>query len=252
MRTSQISRLLKSSVLLVVVMYLLTGSARSQQSTNGTSQRVEESQILHAQLDTMRQDSDRLFTTVYWALGTLISVTFAVAVLGWYVNFRVYERDRNALLGELTALNSQRASENLEAMRRSFEELESQLRTAIAQASSVAEKQVEQKVDRFSANVKQEINSLSYHAAEFKGQWLEEKGPLLAAWFEYRNMLVEATAMGESWPGYALGNMKRVLDKGVRLNHHHVLEISHLLSKLPPGYSSDVERIRVLVAAAHE
>jgi len=48
-----------------------------------------------------KQSENRLLSTVHWTLGTAITITllaiFAVAGLNWWINEKVYTRDKQAL-----------------------------------------------------------------------------------------------------------------------------------------------------------
>ena len=60
--------------------------------------------MLEAQLKVMREYDARLLHTVYWSLTTVATLTLVLVGFGWFVNFRVYERDKASLLHELNVL----------------------------------------------------------------------------------------------------------------------------------------------------
>ena len=55
-----------------------------------------------------KQSENRLLSTVHWTLGTAITVTllaiFAVAGLNWWINEKVYTRDKQALHEEFVKM----------------------------------------------------------------------------------------------------------------------------------------------------
>lgn len=59
--------------------------------------------MLEAQLTSMREYHSSLLDTVYWALGGVFVVTGLLLGFGWFANFKVYERDKDALRSELEA-----------------------------------------------------------------------------------------------------------------------------------------------------
>jgi hypothetical protein len=56
---------------------------------------------LRAQLDLMQRYDQRLLETVYWSLGVVVTALAVIVGLGFYTNFRLYERDKVAMLQEL-------------------------------------------------------------------------------------------------------------------------------------------------------
>ena len=72
----------------------------TSQERNQQQELKNQNDMLRAQLEVMKQYDQRLLNTVYWALGTLAAVAAALVGFGWFANFRVYERDKNALAQE--------------------------------------------------------------------------------------------------------------------------------------------------------
>src|SRR6266446_4422899 len=62
----------------------------------------------HRSEDRAKQSENRLLSTVHWTLGTAITVTllaiFAVVGLNWWINEKVYTRDKQALHDEFTKM----------------------------------------------------------------------------------------------------------------------------------------------------
>jgi hypothetical protein len=64
---------------------------------------TEQLAVVRAQLADARDFQSNMLSTVYWSLGTLASVSVLLAGFGWFINLRVYERDKTALERELKA-----------------------------------------------------------------------------------------------------------------------------------------------------
>jgi hypothetical protein len=83
----------------------------------------------------MTQSENRLLSTVHWTLGTVIIITFtaiaAVVGLNWWINEKVYTRDKQALHSELVELVNNRVRElskdHIGAMKQQFKDLETRL-----------------------------------------------------------------------------------------------------------------------------
>lgn len=62
---------------------------------------------LEREVEVFREFTENILSTVYFSLGTVIVVLFAMVGFGWYQNFRSYERDKELLRQQLeTSLNS--------------------------------------------------------------------------------------------------------------------------------------------------
>lgn len=60
-----------------------------------------ENKVQAAQLSAVKEYHSSLLDTVYWALGTLATVTALLAGFGWFANFKLYEADKTRLKEEL-------------------------------------------------------------------------------------------------------------------------------------------------------
>jgi hypothetical protein len=58
--------------------------------------------LMEKELQVSKDFTDHILTTVYFCLGTVIVVLFAMVGFGWFQNIRAYERDKEALRQTLT------------------------------------------------------------------------------------------------------------------------------------------------------
>jgi len=68
-----------------------------------TSPDTIETALLRAMLTAEREHNSALLGAVYWSLGGTATIALALLGFGWFVNFRVYERDKEALSKALSA-----------------------------------------------------------------------------------------------------------------------------------------------------
>src|SRR6266849_9833581 len=58
-----------------------------KQTQAGSQSPNEEVQALRAQLEVMRRYDDRILSTVYWSLGTVVLLAVLLYGFSWYTNF---------------------------------------------------------------------------------------------------------------------------------------------------------------------
>src|SRR5437773_302723 len=56
---------------------------------------------LRAQISIMERSEDRLLSTVLWSLGAIAGLGLLLLGFSWFLNFKVYERDKSLMRDEL-------------------------------------------------------------------------------------------------------------------------------------------------------
>lgn len=172
----------------------------SQTSATAPQAEFNEVKLLQRQLEDSRRFQDQILSTVYWSLGILAAVAMLLVGFGWFVNFRVYERDKASLERDLrTQMNEDvrtfKTQAN-EAAAASTASLEQSLVTQLAAAEKRNTAQVKELLDaleqkilaRVAANAS-ELRSLKWRVLHLQ---LEEKLEARQSWQEkkiLRNVL---------------------------------------------------------------
>lgn len=108
----------RSSLVIIATIFLFFTSAEAapeaepnvtggQTSASATQTEFTEVILLQRQLEDSRKFQDQILSTVYWSLGTLAAVATLLVGFGWFVNFRVYERDKASLERDIRAQMSE-------------------------------------------------------------------------------------------------------------------------------------------------
>jgi hypothetical protein len=179
-----------------------------------------EAAVLEAQLEEMRHANDAILSTVHWALGVAVGLVVLLVGFGAAVNFKVYERDLEAL-----------RTEN----RRQID----------ARVQEVGEQNAQLITQELTTELNTRFDSLSkriqlLHAWDAKNdaRRYEEAGHFVAAmisnsrWFDSALILGDHNAVSE-----ALDNMRRILGHAFTISTTSLRLITNNLDKLPATYA---------------
>lgn len=99
----------KAAIILfiTVVVFITPASAQTQVSTQVVAAASEKAKsdssdemklaLMERELQVSKDFMQHILATVYFCLGTVVVVLFAMVGFGWYQNVRAYERDKESL-----------------------------------------------------------------------------------------------------------------------------------------------------------
>ena len=248
----------------------------AQAGLGSESQGDNEAALLRAQLEVMRQYDERLLQTVYWALATAFALVLFAAGAGWYVNFRLYERDREALRSQLhSEVETQTASigrdlkQDTEQTRSSLNETVKKMTVDLQEQADQRSKQIEkaalqagkEAADRLQAqfkNMQREMTYMRYTASKSAAHRWRQQGVYdaeLLECIESLSLAIRLVEYGSAWDwtvAEALEGLRNALEAGARPRVERVTKMTEMLGALPSKYSIEVERLRALLSEARD
>lgn len=227
----------------------------------GSTSSDAEVAALRAQIELMRQYDQRLVETVYWGLGSIITVAIALVGFGAFANFRLYERDRLALHQELSTM-VERARGSVEQVlsdqaAERYNEIEKAAREAVATATA----ELKSETDRSLSNLSRELrftqrDLLQAQMAEADRAAIRSEG-LLPSHLTFRLSLAFAMLRLGSEIGYPwyithdLDKARALLTQGAITDALLMQTATKTLDELPSEYSQSVEAIKKLLVDAY-
>jgi len=131
----------------------------STQVTQAKGEPIQDAklQALQAEVQVMRDFTQHILSTVYFALGTVVVVLIAMVGFGWYQNIRVFERDKEALRQHLLTTLQQETAETFERLDRKATERFQSFDESIAKALGATQQRL--------ADVQLMLAASVFHAA---------------------------------------------------------------------------------------
>ena len=194
---------------------------------------------LRAQTKQMKEDNQRLLDTVHWSLGGLVTAVALVAGFGWFVNFRMYQRDKDALKKEL--LTIQKGEINAATQT---------IRDAALQQYESFKDEVTNSIERKLKAARREILMIRYDQSKSEAAYWEAKGVYTNAIRAYLSMIQVAKERDfDPFISIGLDGVRDSLKAGASPgpDAELVRQITEMLAELPSGFATDAESIRQLL-----
>jgi hypothetical protein len=269
MQTKRLPEISTILVGVVVAMVLLAAKPQSAPTpaTPSTIQNAQSSneQILRAQLESARYYGQQMLATIHWSLSGVFLLVILVGGINWISNYRLYERERDALKQEMATAFRTEFEKLSQALRQEFQSLAledksriSEIRQDLAKEAGSFEsklqsvrKSVTEDAAKRADDVRKEMLRFRYDFLSFQAEELEGKKRGYSAiqiWVEFLELLVE---LGwETHAEFAYKGIQKAIAMGGTISYSNYDKLSSLLKqaqrfpKAPSDLLPSLEKVR--------
>jgi hypothetical protein len=226
--------------------YAPPSSRQSPATENSAAASFDHVVELTGQLD------QRLLTTVYWCLGTLVGVFLLLIGFNWFTNFRLNQREISTLRAELTSQVTS-ARTNLEQANAAMQEkLRTEIRSAAKAAAEAALQPLRTRIDRTQDSV-QELTA-KFVAMEVD-DWVKKKVYINAInnQIEYLGLIRQTDHLGYFF-NHGLDKLQRIFHEAIDEEHPSrpealdIAGVTRFFDKIEKENPVMVARLRDLLA----
>jgi len=216
-------------------------------NANDSSQLVAELQSVKRELHFATQFQSDMLATVHWSLGTVAGIAVLLVGWGWWSNFRVYERDRETLLKDLTstvttlvaaheranamALGEERTQRNA-AMESVKSELKNYIDQHLTTQLAALGTNVNSQIEEVDAELGMRIDWLELTTARSARRLAEEAGRYSAVLTHTLDELECGSRLGTDY--FVVTTLEAIvesLDRGGKLTETEIQRLTSLLDK---------------------
>jgi hypothetical protein len=182
-----------------------------------------------------------LLATVYYSLGGLVTIAILLVGFGWYSNFRIYDRDKQALSDEL----HKKLQEYEQALLSAYETRAAELVRQQEALFAPREKRLNERINQALQEPLQRIAWLEYSLAEMKLKEWKRKGVAENEIRESLEMLKAASELDDSFfIGRCLDYINDALNRARRLEGSYIQYILESLKRLPETFKPQADALQ--------
>lgn len=215
----------------------------------------EQVSIVSAQRDESRAFQSDLLTTVYWSLGVVVTLFALLLGFNWWSGYRIYERERATLKGELEV----EVLKQVDSLNRALDDKAAAIQVDIQKKLEIVSDElradVKSKFDR-AITLTKSLNTLSRYALQrinFQMHMADEHGNSAAVTVAVSmlsaaiDMLADKAQTADK-PDYhtetALDFILKATAAGGRYSQDEIDKLEILLEKVPENLSGKVQSVR--------
>lgn len=215
------------------------------QLSNAPRQPSPEEIALRAQLQTIREYNDKLLSTVYWALGTVVTIVVLLIGFSWFASFRVSSREKEALKQELQGTLKQDVSSLHDALKAdterrfaSFKEEVDKLHAEMKKSATSAGEAAAGKLRGQLTNLGWEVHDIRIELLVAEAKKWEAESILTIAIRRHAKILRLRVKRDTTYSlPETLDEIKRLLQKMTSINADSTRDVLNALDCLPSEYA---------------
>lgn len=240
--------------------------APSVPSTTTSVSETGEEKYLKEQIQLVRDYDQKLLNTVNASLGAVFLLVVLIGGLNWFTNYRLYERERDALRQEIRVTSREEAAgleKQFLTMKATLDHRADELSASVDLLKGDVTKEISGASERLSKITNSQLQTLREQIAkEFKGMEHEHlelavvvaeqvrKVPNATLTLHLRLLQIAIDVGYDFWMGDPLQGMRRALEQGAALSYATDGEIKDAFKKLPEQFSVDRDTILQFLAKA--
>ncbi len=187
---------------------------------------------LENQIKIMKDYNDSILSTVYWSLGICLAIGILLVGYGWFVNFRIYERDKNILKQEIKNY-----------IKIQFLEIQNKINEDLKTKEKIIEDNLINKI----RDVNRELNIIKY---ELEGEKAKKWIPKIYsnALHHYSEMLrIGIDLNNRYYIQETLDNIMEALNSKQKFDIEAMQSVLDSISNIPIKYQTHAESIKNLI-----
>jgi len=246
---------MRTVILLVIIIFValvcscskgLAQVDSSKQEELGSSEQIA---VLRAELKLMESYSAKLMSTVYWSLGVVSTITILLIGFGWFVNFRVYERDKEILRNELEYV-----------LQSKIVEIRNEVENDIAERFEEISEEINSDFEKKTEQVEWKISNLSYNLMRIEAERWYRKDVIMNEFRVRCDMLELSIDSKTTWQiSRTLDDMRDTLMRmkdqltsrktGIKLDAALIERYTEVSKKVPKGFEIAISDLDTLVSS---
>ena len=199
--------------------------------------------LLEAQLAVFKDHQSSLLATVYWALGGVFVLVGLLSGFTWLANFKIYERDRDAIRSELDVKLSGAINDLTKLMTDRADAAE----TAAVDSIAVLIKEAMQPHENAISSIKEQLFTIEYRRRK---KLMEDNTSDSIALTEALGLLESCRLKApENIPDIVHFMLKKIASGG-QFTANEITRVNHCIDQLPPQYKALTDRLRAQLVAS--